>query len=340
MNKQTAYTQKLVSILAIALLLSATFANVVYADDKTPPQSTPAPGTIEAVKAFVGNNVAITYYGKGISSYAPAIATDVYYVGTDQYEVGISPVRVIQFGPRPLLTTEQPREYDTTDRYTSGELEAMAISFISTHAPGVDIKALIPAYGNKEEVNYFFRWEDVSGKTLVGMRPFIQVGFSRGGDLLSYTNTLGLPALAPTITGDIVYSNGGNYWRQYGPSQYWYYVNGQGWCGKYSTCTPAYMQYTWAGSTKSNYARWDNIDYAQYATLKAFIPIVNSTSTRAPYYVRANGTTYGPYLLNQFNYNDQWVPIVTLNNIQWVELDDNTGETNKQIGFDEIDLIY
>lgn len=327
--------------IVMLLAFSVSFApRVARAQGENPPPSTPTPGAIEVVRAFAGDNATIIFQGRGLSSYAPNEMIEIYYVGADQYEVDTNTSQVIQFGPRPLSIGEQPKEYDTSNRYTPEELKAKAVSFIAKHAPGINLNSLTPAHSDKEKVNYFFRWEDTSGKTFMGMHPFIQVGFSRGGDLLSYTNTLGLPALAPTVTGTIVYSNGGNYWHQYGPSQYWWYVYGQGWCGKYSTCTPGYMQWTWAGSTKSNYARWDNIDYAQTGTLDAFVPIVNATSTRAPYYVHANGTTYGPYLLNQFNYNDQWIYIVALYNIQWVELDDNTGETNKQIGFDEIYIAY
>jgi hypothetical protein len=257
---------KFFTILVLLAFTASFTPRVAKAQGGNPPNgSAPTAAGIEAVKAFVGDNAVIIYRGRVSSSYAPDVITEIYYVDTDQYEVNVETGQVIQFGARPLSPSEQPRTYDTSNRYTPSELEAMAVSFIAKHAPEVNLNSLTPAHSNKEEINYFFRWEDASGKTLMGMRAFIQVGFSRGGDLLSYTNALGLPALAPTVSGDIVYSNGGNYWHQYGPSQYWYYVSGQGWCGKYSTCTPAYMQYTWAGNTLSNYAKWDNIDYAQYA---------------------------------------------------------------------------
>lgn len=348
--------KKLGLVVAMALLMSTTVFNVALADDGNPPQPTLTLGTMEAVKAFVGNDDAIMYHGESLSPYAPGTVTDIYYVGTDQYEVDITSVQVIQFGPRPLLTNEQSREYDTTDRYTSDELEVMAVSFITKHAPDVDLNALIPAHGNKEEINYFFRWEDSLKNGLVGIRPFIQVGFSRGGDLLSYTNTLGLVGPA-NVMGDAtstlettpssitsttyIYSNNGNYYTEHGPSQYWYQVNNEGYCGHIvNWCSPNWMKYTWAGSTLSNWAQWNNIDVAQNGSLSVFVPRVYATTRRAPYYVRANSQTYGPYLVDQFVYYDTFVPVVQLYNIQYVELHDDTGETNKQIGFDEIEIIY
>ena len=67
----------------------------------------------------------------------------------------------------------------------------MARAFVAKNAPEVKLDNLTANFGDKEGVNYFFRWEDITREN-EDMHPFIQVGFSRGGDLLSYTDSLGL----------------------------------------------------------------------------------------------------------------------------------------------------
>ncbi len=147
---------------------------------------------MDEIKRFVGDsNLAVNYDRTSQSSYNADIPVEIYTVGKDQYEIDARNNTIIQFGPRPLPIGEEPEIADTTPRYSSQQLEVMARQFIVKQAPGVQISKLAPHHGDKDGVNYFFRWEDTSRK-VEDMPPFIQVGFSRGGSLLSYTNSLGL----------------------------------------------------------------------------------------------------------------------------------------------------
>ena len=84
--------------------------------------------------------------------------------------------KIIQFGPRPLAIGEKPKGLDTTARYSKEELETMARKFIAQNAPDVKLDNLTPNFGDKEGVNYFFRWENTS-QEVEDIHPFIQVGF-------------------------------------------------------------------------------------------------------------------------------------------------------------------
>jgi hypothetical protein len=149
-------------------------------------------GAVKAVKSFAEkSDIAVNYTHTSKSSYNANVPVEMYVVDKDQYEVDARNNTIIQFGPRPLPVGEQPKATDETPRYSYGELEAMARQFIAKKAPDIRLDQLTPRYGNKENVNYFFRWEDTS-REVEDMHPFIQVGFSRGGSLLSYANSLGL----------------------------------------------------------------------------------------------------------------------------------------------------
>lgn len=147
---------------------------------------------VDEIKKFAKKqDLAVNYKSTGKSVYNTTVADELYTTDYDQYDVDAKNNRIIQFGPRPLAIGEAPKQYDTTARYSKNELEAMARQFIATNMPDVKLDNLTSRFGDKEGVNYFFRWEDTSQK-VEDMYPFIQVGFTRGGDLLSYTNTLGL----------------------------------------------------------------------------------------------------------------------------------------------------
>ena len=147
---------------------------------------------IDEIKKFSGkSDLAVNYKNTSKSSYNALVPAEVYATDFDQYEVDARNNNIIQFGPRPLNVDEKSKEFDTTPRYSKTELETMARQFIAKNASAIKLDSLTPRFGDKEGVNYFFRWEDTS-REIEDMHPFIQVGFSRGGSLLSYTNSLGL----------------------------------------------------------------------------------------------------------------------------------------------------
>lgn len=147
---------------------------------------------VDGIKKFAKKqDLAVNYRSTGKSVYNTNVPDELYIADLDQYEVDARTNRIIQFGPRPLNVGEKGKEFDTTERYSKNELETMARQFIAANAPDVKLDDLTTRFGDKEGVNYFFRWEDTS-QVIEDMHPFIQVGFTRGGDLLSYTNTIGL----------------------------------------------------------------------------------------------------------------------------------------------------
>jgi len=147
---------------------------------------------VDEIKKFSGKqDMAVDYKNTGKSVYNPGVMEEVYTTDYDQYEVDARNNKIIQFGPRPLAVGEKGKTFNTEDKYSKSELETMARQFIAKNVPEVKLDDLSANFGDKEGVNFFFRWEDTTREN-EDMYPFIQVGFSRGGDLLSYTDTLGL----------------------------------------------------------------------------------------------------------------------------------------------------
>ena len=155
------------------------------------PESERQKAVIEIKKFADKQDLAVDYKYTGKSVYNTGVMEEVYTTDYDQYEVDARNNRIIQFGPRPLEIGQEPKKFDTTNRYSKSELETMAREFIAKNVPEVKLDDLAAKVGDKEGVNFFFRWEDTS-REIEDMHPFIQVGLSRGGDLLSYTDTLGL----------------------------------------------------------------------------------------------------------------------------------------------------
>lgn len=162
-------------------------------------------------------------------------------------------------------------------------------------------------------------------------------GFSLAGIGLAVTASAAL-----ALSGVYIYTNNGAYYTAYGPSSYWLTTANQGYCGKYGSCSPAYMSYTWSGcGSSTNYALWDNVDSAQNGTWKVFVPSVNAGTSRAHYTITYNGASQDNRYLNQGAYSDQWIDSHTLYNVSNTWLDDNTCESPIQkIGFDEVQILY
>ncbi len=146
---------------------------------------------VEIKKFAKDQKINVIYKNTSKASLNSSVPVEIYISGFDQYEVDIRNNKIIQFGPRPLAPGDNPKEFDQTLRYSLKELENMARQFILDNAPEVNLDNLTANFGSKENANYFFRWEDAS-REIEEMHPFIQVGFSRGGSLLSYANSLGL----------------------------------------------------------------------------------------------------------------------------------------------------
>lgn len=166
--------------------------------------------------------------------------------------------------------------------------------------------------------------------------------------LISVTAAVvGLVLASPaSAAGTYVMANGGAYFTAYGPSAYWHYDWGQGYCGKiWTTCTaPKMAQWTYVyrnfGAT--NYASWTNpapVYYPEFAS--AFIPSRNATAT-IDYSIKYDNVSYATRTVNQNAYYDQWVRLnaAGLVSIQRVDLTDQSfwGTASDKASFDEIKI--
>lgn len=147
---------------------------------------------VAKIRAFTGNQgLNPNYVSTAKSSYSNSAITEYYTVGQDYFEVNTKTNEIVQFGPAPVAKGQPAKEYNTEAKFTPEQLEAKAREFIAKNAPDANLGNLKASTGEKGGTNYFFRFTDES-KEVEGVKAFVQVGFTVGGDLLSYTNTLGL----------------------------------------------------------------------------------------------------------------------------------------------------
>lgn len=146
----------------------------------------------QSIKGFVGDQAAsVAYAATGKSSYNSKLNTEFYRVGQDYVEVDMRNNEIVQFGPAPVKPSEETKKFDTAAKFGIADLQAKASEFVARNAK-VDLSALKASTGNKMDTNYFFRWEDPNKMLEDGRPAFVQVGFTIGGELLSYTNSLSI----------------------------------------------------------------------------------------------------------------------------------------------------
>jgi hypothetical protein len=145
-----------------------------------------------------------------------------------------------------------------------------------------------------------------------------------------------------------IYANGGKYYMAKGPSQYWHYDIGEGYCGKYAKwCSPYFSAWTYNQSSSFGYtngAVW-RIDPAQqyFSRAYAFIPRRNATADPAFYAINYAIGSNMEIGVNQLAFYDQWAPLTVGNGLFMVAnvyLDDNRrgyGSPGK-VAFDEIKI--
>jgi len=74
-------------------------------------------------------------------------------------------------------------------------LEKIARDLVVRASPEINLDVLTPDHGEKRAgniANLFFRWIDISKMLSNGQHPFIQIGLTGKGKLLSYVNTIPL----------------------------------------------------------------------------------------------------------------------------------------------------
>lgn len=320
-----------------------------------------------------GSNLEYRYSGK--SPYNSAIPVEVYRSGRLQIEMNAVDGTVIQFGPEPTdnTGTDPSTIADFSSRFGWDELSQMAQQFIKKAAPGADLGALEGQVDDKEGLVFFFRWSNPTSEVDEGVRPFVQVGITAGGDIVSYTNTLDLPArvdgqasVAPRsmaavspqaslsnnlgLSGTYIFANGGGYYSEAYFSA-WNTTWNVGYCGHIKACTgnpPTSMRWSYETDYLSKFhssATWSHPYTSQYAQHFVFIPSVNATSRTAYYALNLiDGTTKG-FIINQMLYYDVFVSTGVYRGIISTQVGDAMpggirATAGRKVGVDEIRIVY
>src|ERR1044072_1057561 len=135
----------------------------------------------------------IEYNHTSKSPYNESVPVEIYRSGAAQFEISALNDEILQFGPRPLTDEqESPAALDLTPRFRQADLLGQVRRFLGRRGGNLNLNALTTRVSDKDGLVYFFRWEDES-REVAGAHPFVQVGITAGGEVVSYTNTLGLP---------------------------------------------------------------------------------------------------------------------------------------------------
>lgn len=298
-----------VSIFFILLIAIGTPFSKVQAEGNAPDDQEKIPFDLKSlIESIEGSTV--QYSGKDRTGYNRFIRVDRYNGRQFYYLVDPTSSQIIEVMPIPEVSFE----VDTTQKYTEQELEQKAREFVTKAASDLVLAELTPAFGNKNGLTYFFRWED-KNKKLEGVQPaFIQVGFSAGGDFLNYVNTLPIASEEESNDGvnDVsdftdfneVYANGGSYWtKEYGSLQT---NENAGYCYIYGWCNPKnfYFAPITTGQSSTVKGKWapnDNL----YTMVSAFVPSTHATTNQAAYMINNQWER----AINQQNYYDTWVSL-------------------------------
>jgi hypothetical protein len=309
------------------------------------------------------------------SPYNESVPVEIYQSAAAQFEISALNDEILQFGPRPLTDEkERPVAFDLTPRFRQAELFGQVRRFLARHGGNLNLNGLTARVSDKDGLVYFFRWEDES-REVAGAHPFVQVGMTAGGEVVSYTNTLGLPdspasfsiarrqagavrflpatygtsipKAAATIAGVYNFANNGNYYTEYGPSAYWWTTSNEGYCGHIGSCSPAYMKYTYESQNLSNYATWSHFGYESgFGTHYVFIPRINATTRQSFYQVMYSGGSSYSFSIDQLAYSDVFVrtgstQFYAIGGTYLYDTPWGWGTpAGKKVGFDEIRIIY
>jgi hypothetical protein len=276
----------------------------------------------------------VRYLGQASTPYSASARVERYRTSSRTYSVDIQTNQIVEIYP---LQTE----FDTAPHHSPAELEQMARVFVSQADGDLDLGALELKIGSKGGAYHFFRWTAAGADRADRSTPFVQVGFSSGGDLLSYVNTLELPQQQASTFNEY-YANGGLYWDWLLGS---YIVQPDaGYCHIYGWCNPKDFYYAPAclSGTTCDVARgrWvPNRSYA-YTEVDAFIPSTHATAT-ACYVVHYNGGSSSfKTCINQNFYSNQFAVLTSgAYDVQRIALNNVVQSGGGEIAWDEIHVF-
>jgi hypothetical protein len=320
-----------------------------------------------------GSQLEYRYTGK--SPYNSAIPVEVYRSGRLQVEMNALDGSVIQFGPEPTddVAIDPSTIADFTPRFGWRELLQIAQQFVNKASPSLDPATLQSQIDDKEGLVFFFRWSNPTSGLEEGVRPFVQVGITVGGDIVSYTNTLDLPSIADApnhvdsrtlasssrqasllgnlgLSGTYIFANGGNYYSEAYFSA-WNTTWNAGYCGHIKPCAgnpPTSMRWSYETDYLSQFhsaATWTHPYTSQYAQHFVFVPSVNATSRSAYYVLSLIDGTSRVFTINQMLYYDAFVSTGVYRGVISTQVGDGMpgsirATPGRKVGVDEIRIIY
>jgi hypothetical protein len=271
----------------------------------------------------------VTYLGLGHTPYDLETKLEKYQVGKYIYSIAIVRNEVIQ------IRLVDDTQINTEQRFNQEQLEKQAIDFIARVSPITDLKNLSPKFSNKENSNFFFRWEDRTRRLTEGSNPFIQIGLSASGDFLSFVNTLPLTSISistdaspienawnnfvetkTVMAFNEVYANGGNYWGWEKQDVSYNTASNAGYCYSAGWCTPTNFYYADAPTGGGTYftaplrGSW-LVNSNTSSDPSFYIPSTNAT-TDACYGIYYNGgssSDLGSKCISQSAYSNTWVEL-------------------------------
>ncbi|MFZ3070988.1 MAG: hypothetical protein WA110_07710 [Anaerolineaceae bacterium] len=295
MNKRTG----LGVLLAVTLLFASSTPAIANVNQSKVPDEIDVVGRIEAISGQPA-----TYIEKEkLPYYSPDNVLSKYITGDFSYLVDDVTRQIIEIMP----VNDQTVEYSTEALYTEDELYQMAVEFIQQVSPELVLDELTLKPGNKENINYFFRWIDERVKTPDGGPGYIQVGISRGGSILNLVNTIPFGGKNTVNQFNEIYANDGNYW--YNETHNLISVPSYGYCGSPSGswCSPYTIRYTTTTTGQATASAYWGPNSNTNTKASAFIPSNHATTTGACYYI--NGSSSASQCVNQLSYYDTWVVI-------------------------------
>lgn len=311
---------------------------------------------IERIQSIDGTQKAEYSFHTDMPYYGKSLKTEVYETPNYQYVMDVDTGNILQ------IAIKNWNGHNTQLTYSQDELENQAASHLQSIDSSIDLSRLsLQVYEKTGTI--FFRWEDESSQLLDGRYPFVQVGLSTDGNLLTYVNTLQISAndglssitslpLFFNLTGALMpkdtvvwietYANGGSYWSATGS----YYIAAGGYCYYNPTLCPGtftdkgkyYYKSTVTGTTGVVKGYWTP-NFNMVVEAQAFIPCNNATHRSAKYEL-FTGQAWLNYYVDQLIYCDQFALIndIPLNTIQQILLRNKASVTTYQVAWDEIQV--
>ena len=141
----------------------------------------------EIIQKIEGKNSYVNYAYVSVHSGDPGVPIfDQVTYQTDRqryYTMDASTHKIIAIDPFTMP--------EASEGLSLQKLETLARDMVSLAAPELDLDTLTPEHGSKI-ATYFFHWTDYNKQLADGRPPYIQIGLTGEGELLSYINLIPL----------------------------------------------------------------------------------------------------------------------------------------------------